>query len=138
MRHPSTTRCRGTRCTAPPNVVTAIALIQDGSGDVPQPVGGATIEVRAARRTELRELDVSRRNGSGRVVLREDGSLATEGEVLIANRPDGATREIVYRAAPDADGRFDMDTTSPPLGAPRSSSTTSSPAPANSAPARSK
>jgi hypothetical protein len=39
-----------------PNIVTAVTAVIDPSSDVPLPVGGATIEVRAARRTEFRNL----------------------------------------------------------------------------------
>jgi hypothetical protein len=93
-----------------PNVVTAVAVILDDGSDVPEPIGGATIEVRAARGTGFRELDVSRRNASGRVLLMADGSPATGGEVVLATRPGAMTGEIAYRSAVGADGRFAVST----------------------------
>jgi len=49
-----------------PNIVAAIAVVADPDANVTQPIGGATIEVRAARAAELIELDVSRSSVSGR------------------------------------------------------------------------
>lgn len=92
-----------------PNVISAIALVQDGDGDVPVPVGGATIEVRAGRRTQFTGLDVSAANTLGTVEL-TDGTPVTDGEVVVATQPSGTIPELVARTRVGTDGRFALDT----------------------------
>lgn len=94
---------------ANPNIVSAVAVIEDGTDDVSTPIGGATIEVRAARRTRLASLDISAANSIGRVEL-ADGTPVKTGEVVIAIRPDGAVPEVVYRTTLTKAGAFSVAT----------------------------
>jgi hypothetical protein len=89
-----------------PNIVAIVAAVIDSDGDVPQPIGGATIEVRAARATQLIELDIDRAHTLGRVVLAADGSaVPAGGTVAVAGvGPDG--RDITYRTTIAANGAF--------------------------------
>jgi M6 family metalloprotease-like protein len=94
-----------------PNIVTTIAAVREPESDVTEPIGGATIEVRAARAAELTQLDVSRRNASGRVRLVDDGSAAPRGgEVVVATRANAPGGEASHRTALGLDGAFAVDT----------------------------
>ena len=94
-----------------PNIVTTVAAIREPESDVTEPIGGATIEVRAARAAEISQLDVSRRNASGRVRLVDDGSAPPRGaDVVVATRANAAGGEASHRTALGADGAFAVDT----------------------------
>jgi M6 family metalloprotease-like protein len=89
-----------------PNIIAVVAAVIDSDSDVYQPIGGATIEVRAARGSEIIDLDVSRTNCVGRVVHRADGSPVASGGSVVLSATGPAGRDINYRVHVEANGAF--------------------------------
>jgi M6 family metalloprotease-like protein len=94
------------------NVVTAIATVLDPGSDVVQTIGGATIEVRAARAATLNALDVSRTGASGRITLVSDGTPVPAGGNVVVTGWDNAGKELSHHGRTAGDGRFTVNTSS--------------------------
>lgn len=93
-----------------PNIVTMVAAVIDSNSDIPEPIGGATIEVRAARAAHFVDLDVSRASASGRVVLATDGSAVPQGSTVALSGIGPNGRDITYQSPVGPNGSFAIAT----------------------------
>jgi M6 family metalloprotease-like protein len=91
-----------------PNILAAVSYVLE-SGDAPEVLGGATIEVRPGRAITITDLDVSRSNANGRVLDVGTGTSVNGGRVLVSTRSaEGIENSFIDSVT--AHGTFDVAT----------------------------
>jgi M6 family metalloprotease-like protein len=93
-----------------PNFVTIVAAVFDSNSDAPAPIGGSTIEVRAARAAQFVDLDISRTSASGRVILATDGSPVPQRSTVALSGMGPNGQDITYQSRVGPNGSFAANT----------------------------